>query len=359
MTPDPELGDLEEQLRRALHKEAARINVAGDGLHLIRERLTRRRRRMFWLRPTMAAAAATVVVAAVLTVPAVVRFTETNNSNPADLADSPATTSLRSPSPTPSPSPNETGTLSSASPAEPSATPETPGRQEIPLPNLDTVWPYASRDEGRVRADEDVQNRVYPRLRDARQTAVDFVQTFVGTHTQLASDGGTSLSSGIGVTVSRILPGGKQVPVTVVYLVRVRKADDSPYVVVDARAAERALATVTFDDGVGLNGTNQITVSGRLVTSAPSTTVDPEGSDSGGGTAPAATVKVELREPGDNDPVAVSPATFGDLQTSDTRIRPWLAVLSPRRALAGTGALAVWTVDTENNLLSFAVSSIG
>lgn len=195
--------DLEGLLRRSLGAEADRIEPAGDGLRRIRERTARTRNWSRWRVPALALAGAAAAVAALVAAPSLL------------------------------PSLQPSGRPAGA----PSAAP-TPGSTPIPgagVNDVRTVWPYGSRAEGFRRAGADEAARTYGDLTKPDQVAVRFVGSYVGTRSLAAVSLGAYLA-GLRMEVTR-----DGVPVSLVYLVRVRVGDDAPYVVVDAEAPASAL----------------------------------------------------------------------------------------------------------------------
>lgn len=342
MNHDAERRKLEELLREALHAEAARIQPAGEGLDRIRQRVAARRRMLSWLRPSLGVLATVCAVAA--TVTTLLLYLRSGDSQPVEsgrqaLSAHPARTASGVPTATELPAPG----LADVTPVSPDVStrsqPPTPIDGDPGLPDMTTVWPYGSRGEGLRKADRDVRSRVHPDLVDPRQTAVRFIESFVGTADKLIPDDGVRLEAGIGVTVSRLTGDGALQPVSRVYLVRVRKADDSPYVVVNAsRPGSQGQPTMTVDPGT-LQGTSELRVGGTfLVGSMPAKT---------------ASVKVELREPGGDEVLASdSPSFSPDPDVPEQQ--DWTATLTPIRKLrTPTGTVAAWTVDVQNHLLAF------
>jgi hypothetical protein len=325
---DDELPDL---LRQALHAEADRQVPAGDGLQRIRERVNARRRRLAWLRPSLAVVAAAGVVVAVTVVPTVLR----------DLGQPPPSSQQAGSQPGPA-----------AEPALPSASqpPPTQGRTASPqakLYDMRTVWPYASRAEGTSRADGDVARGVHPELTNAANAAVTFVQSYVGHQTALSAKSNGRLGSGIGVSVYRALPDGSQHLVSLVYLVRVRDADDSPYVV--AAASRSATA--------GDPTTLAVFPPAEVLPPSPGRiTVTGDSRRPGQTTAPI--VRVEIR-----DETATQDLTFNqaDLVPDpvDTDLFSWATTLSLFGAdVSKANTIAAWTQDDTGAVLEFVATPV-
>ncbi|HEY9476349.1 MAG TPA: hypothetical protein VIS06_21175, partial [Mycobacteriales bacterium] len=277
---------------------------------------------------------------------AVPLYSHTNGFGDRDAALTSTATSQRSgnraTTPVHPPSTSRAGkvaTSGSATPIEGSTAP-TPTGVDSDLPDMTTVWPYGSRREGMRRADQDVSAEVRPELDDPHQTALEFIRSFVGTTDTLVAAGDAPLAAGIGVTVSRKSSDGNQEPVSLVYLVRVRQGNDSPYVVVDASEPTHGNdpASMTVRPGV-LDGTSAMTVTG--------TVVRPDFSQ------PVASIKVELREPGQDQTLASQqPALSPDPDQAQQQL--WTATLTPIRSLSTpTGTVAAWAVDKQNHLLGF------
>jgi len=338
---DPGRREMEDLLRHALNDAAARIHPAGDGLERVRERAARRRRRLLWARPSLTVATATVLVALAATLPLYLRSTGADGDRAA-LGSASGRTHPTTSRPTSPPSASvSSAPVGSTTPdatvqGSPLATRTAPDS----LPDMTTVWPYGSRHEGSRRADQDVADSVHPVLRDPRMTAVKFIQSFVGTTDPLMADEDAPLAAGIGVTVFRKSADGDREPVSLVYLVRVRKGDDAPYVVVDASTPPQAGDPDSMSIQPGpLKGVAPLNVTGTVNPAPP----DPQ----------IASVHVELREPGQDQTLASqSPALTAD--PNQTPQQSWIATLTPIRPLSTpTGTVAAWTVDAQNHLLSF------
>ncbi|HEY9388390.1 MAG TPA: hypothetical protein VIR27_01315 [Mycobacteriales bacterium] len=345
---DRERRELEDLLRRAFTDAAEQIHPAGDGLQRVRERVAHRRRGQAWVRPGLAVAAATVLVALAAAVPLYTHGVGFGDRDAALTSTAAGQRSENAPAPADSrsASPTEPTVLSApSSPGDPDkgATDPTAASTESVLPDMTTVWPYGSRREGTLRADQDVTARIRPQLRDPRQTAVEFIRSFVGTTDTLVAAGDAPLAAGIGVTVSRKSGDGSEEPVSLVYLVRVRPGDDAPYVVVDASEPTNRNHPVSMTVRPGaLDGTSAMTVTG--------TVVRPELSPS------VASIKVELREPGQDQTLASQQPA---LPTEPDQDQPqqWTATLTPIRPLStSTGTVAAWAVDRQNHLLGFVAA---
>jgi hypothetical protein len=197
--------ELDELLRRSLRTEAERVEPAGDGLRRIRERTVRpARRRWRWRTPALVLTGAAAVVTALAAAPSVL---------PSLTAPPPAA-----------------GTSAAA--------PPTPGPTPIPgagVNDMRTVWPYPTRGDGFRDAPADQDAGRYGDLTKPDQVALRFVASYLGADSLTARSRGAYLA-GIRIEVSR---GGT--PISLVYLVRVRVADDAPYVVVDAAAPDGSL----------------------------------------------------------------------------------------------------------------------
>jgi hypothetical protein len=299
--------ELEDRLRRALTERADRVDPAPDGLSRIRQRTQRTRSRSDRLRlrgPAMALAGTVALVGAVLVAPSVL----------------PALSSGRDDT--------GAGTVSAApsSPVGGSAAGTAPGPTDTPVPgagvnDLVTVWPYASRAEGYARAEQDVAAGRYPDLTQPDLVAVTFVGSYVGTSRELAAESAGRWKAGLRMRVSRA-----GVPVSLVYLVRVRVGDDAPYVVVEATAPDLTLTVRPAPGGV-------VTAGGRRADRS--------------GAAPYA----QLRRPGADEPLA----------TARAAVRPgtdeWSVRLVPPGPRPRTGAVAAWTLDADGRLTAFAAAS--
>lgn len=336
---DPELAAL---LRAALAAEAERVEPAGDGLSRIRRRTAARPSwRDRWLVPGLALAGAAAVIAAVAVLPSV--LPSDGGGLPAG-AQTTATTRSATPSvpatsspPTGSPTPDRTsapvpGATVPPPTRRPTPSPPAPTRTEPAVTDLATVWPYASRAEGGERADRDVRDGVYPYLRDPGLTAVAFVGSFVG-RDGLSAARLDAYPPGLRMLVSR---DGR--PVSTVFLVRVRAADDAPYVVVGASRADiDGPDSLTISAPPAVAGTDPLAVGGVLRRA--------DGD-------PAPSVTVELREPGQDQPLArasVSVRVEGDATMT------WSALLTPKRPATG-GVVAAWTTDPDGGVLEFVAA---
>jgi hypothetical protein len=306
--------DLEQLLRSALDTEARRQGEpAGDGLARIRERAQRRRRWSGWMKPTLALAGAAAVGAAVVAAP---QYLTGSDDKPGLVAG--ASNRSAELSPSVSPSSAATPTLSG-----------TPIGGDQALPDMATVWPYPSRRIGHDKADGDVASGRYPDLADAGKTAVDFVASFVGDGQGLAAVRLGPVAAGVAMQVQRKDGNGEVVPVSNVYLVRVRVADDAPYVVVGASRAGMG-DTLTIAPPPRLRGTATVTVTGNV-----------RRPDEVTGKS-AATIRVSLRESGSPDDLGLGRDTVTVIGAGP---QTWSVELSPFRKLASPGVVAAWTTD--------------
>lgn len=352
---EPGRGELEDLLRRALDDTAGRVHPAGDGLERIRARVGGRRRWLAGSRPGLAVATAAVLVVLAAAVPLYLRTVPSPHHTAGQALHAVSSAPHSSPSPGPAattgPTPSESTERAISTPTAPGSDPATLINGDPTLPDVTTVWPYSSRREGNLRADEDVTEHVHPSLRDPGATALTFIRSFVGTGDSLVAGHGSPLAAGIGITVSTRSNDGQLTPVSLVYLVRVRRGDDAPYVVVDASTPPEGSASnsMTLRPGT-LRGTSAMTVDGTVIA---------------GDTAPRiASVKVELREPGQDttlasqSPPLVPDDTPGPTDQADLAgQRTWTATLTPIRPLATpTGTVAAWTVDEDNHLLAFVAA---
>lgn len=225
-------GDL---LRQVLAAEAETIRPAGDGLARIQERVQRRRFRLRLLRPVLAAASLVALVAggvvgAQLLESGVDELRVPPAAGPRPSAAAAATVPSSAATPTPSKS---RGVEKVQPPSTPSAQPSS-----LPaVPDMLTIWPYATRREAAAKATEAMRSGAMPWLLDPKQSALLFVQNFLRRPEVDVVTATRPLLAGIGVTVGRRIAGGSQVfEVTTVYLVRVSAASNAPYVVVGASA---------------------------------------------------------------------------------------------------------------------------
>jgi hypothetical protein len=233
----PDDAELEALVRRSLNAEADRIEPAGDGLRLIRERTAPDRGWSRWRVPALVLAGAAAVVAALVAAPSVL------------------------PSLTPSPN----------SAAQPSGS-ATSGPTPIPGAGVNdvlTVWPYPNRAEGFRLAEADQTAGTYGDLTRPDQVAIRFVGSYVGTRPLSVVSAG-AYQAGLRMEVRW---HGR--PISVVYVVRVRVGDDAPYVVVDA---------VAPDGTLGVDRTPTVPSSGLLTVR--------------GTVVPGAAPRVQLRTPG-------------------------------------------------------------
>jgi hypothetical protein len=328
---------LERLLRAALDSEARRLEPAGDGLAKIRERVSRRRRWASWLTPTLALAGAAAVVAALVAAPAYL----TGSGHQPLLVDQAApdrAVELSPPTSPASPAPASTAPPAPAAGTSLSGPWGTPIAGDRDLPDRVAIWPYPSRRIGHDRSDADVANGKYPNLTDAGQTAVDFVASYVGSDQQLTAVRAGPAGAGVQMLVQRKDSAGTAVPVSNVVLVRVRKADDSPYVVLAASRAGLG-DTLAFSPLPQLAGTDPLTVTGTLRRAAGTT----------GGA-----VRVALREPGSGEDLGLGTASPTDLSPALT----WSVELAPFRALTTSGVVAAWTTDADGNVEEFVAAPI-
>ena len=322
--------DLAALVRRALHEEADRHRPAGDGLARIRERLEQRRRRLSWLRPTLVVATAAGVAAAAVALPAMLRHLERGV---------PANSDAAGPASTPPPSFDTQG----------SRLPSRPARTLPPdsgVVDMRTVWPYESRAEGYYSADTDVATGRHPELTDPAQTAVTFVQRYVGPRVVLSAGSTAAKDRGLGVVVNRTLTDGSSHPVTRVYLVQVSKADRAPYVVAGAErptlATDRNTLTLLPPADPVQPGDDHITVSGTFQRADPAEVppVQVEIGDAGGS---ALSFNRATPEPSGTDP--------------DTYV--WTATISLEPGEADRAVtLAAWTVDSDAGVLEFVATPV-
>jgi hypothetical protein len=318
--------DVERLLRRALTDAATRLEPAGDGLTKIRERVHGRRRWMRWAKPTLALAGAAALLAGLVAAPA---YLLGRGGRPTLVGPAGQPAQLSEPA---------AGTA--ASPAPPGAW-GTPIAGDRSLPDRLAVWPYPSRRTGYQRADADVASGRYPDLVDPGRTAIDFIASYVGSTQGLTAVPLGPAGPGLQVLVQRSQPAQKPLPVSNVYLVRVRQADDSPYVVLGASRSkvDGPADSLTIAPPPRLSGTAAFTVTGTVRRPA--------------GTA-APTVRVALREPGSAEDLGLGSATT----TAGGPAGTWSVELSPFRRLASSGAVAAWTVDGDGLVVEFVAAPI-
>jgi hypothetical protein len=326
--------ELERLLRAALDGEARLLEPAGDGLTKIRERVGRRRWAS-WLKPTLGLVGAAAVVAALIAAPSYL----TGSGEKPLLVDQAAPSEEVELSP---PVPLDAGPTSpspsaGASPTGPWGTPIGGDRE---LPDRVAIWPYPSRRIGHDRADSDVANGRYPNLTDPGQTAVDFVASYVGSDQALSATRVGPAGAGVQMLVQRADANGHKVPVSTVNLIRVRKADDSPYVVLTASRGGLG-DTLAFAQLPQLAGTKPVTVTGSVRRPA--------------GTTRRPTVRVALREPGSGEDLGLDTASAGQ---ATGPIQTWSVDLSPFRELASSGVVAAWTTDADGNVQEFVAAPI-
>lgn len=291
--PEPPVGDdeLGALLCRALTAEADTVEPAGDGLRRIRERTATGSR---WTRPVLTLAGAAALVATLVAVPAVLP-----DPDPAPTAPAAAAATAATAAPTVAPTPPSVGY------------PLIPGAG---VNDQATVWPYGSRAAGYARADEDQAAGTYGDLTKPDLVALRFVGSYVGSARL------TAVSAGDWKAGLRMEVRWQDRPASLVYLVRVRIGDDAPYVVVDAIAPAGSLTM------------NRPPV--------PSTgPVTARGTASGG-----AVPRVQLRTPGQDTPLAATPATISGAR--------WTAPLTLPPGVR-TAALAAWTVDATGDVTAF------
>jgi hypothetical protein len=317
MTRDDER-DLEQLLRAALREEAERQHPAGDGLTRIRERAAGRRRWRTWLTPALALAGAAAVITVAVAAPSYL----TGSGSRPTLVQPGGQPAPPAPGPqTPAPTPTGLGT---------------PYGGSDNLRDMVTVWPYPSRRIGYERADADV--RTYPNLSRPDLTAVDFVASFVGDAPQLSARRHDAYPPGIRMLVVRKTDTG-EVPVSLVFLVRVRIGNDAPYVVVGAsRAGITEQDSLTVSAPPRVAGMAGFTVSGLA-----------RGNQGLGDR----TVTVQLREPGSTEVLAQQSAP---VRFDGAALREWTAVLTPLTALPSTGVVAAWTLDSGGMVQEFVAA---
>ncbi len=228
--------DLDRLLRDTLETEAQSYEPAGDGLTRIRTRVDARRARLRWLVPSIAIACTAAAVGGALAAPQLF----------------PSHRSVAPPAAHGSPSPTPT-----SSAVEP--TPSTSTGAPTALPNLPTVWPYQSRTEAAASEPDDVASSALPYLSDPKATAMHFVANYVGIKDRLQVLKTGPVEAGVGVTLGRANPNGRLFAVTTVYLVRVARGDNAPYVVVRADGPDLRITDVSAGPQKGA-----VTVTGRV-----------------------------------------------------------------------------------------------
>jgi len=312
--------DVERLLRATLREEADRLHPAGDGLTRIRERVVNRRRWRTWLTPLVALAGAAAVIAAVVAAPSYLTGSGSKD-RPAQPGGQPAPAS---PAPSPTPTQGPPGSLG------------TPYGGDDNLRDMLTVWPYPSRRIGYERADAEAQT--YPNLSRPDLTAVDFVASFVGDKQGLSARRYDAYPPGVRMLVVRETATG-EVPVSLVYLVRVRLGNDAPYVVVGAsRAGITDQDSLTISPLPTVPGTAAFRVTGLARRNQ--------------GLADR-TVILQLREPGSTEVLAQqsAPVRFGEFA-----LRTWTADLTPLQAPRSTGVVAAWTSDADGMVQEFVAA---
>lgn len=325
--------ELDRLLRRALTEEASRLEPAGDGLVKIRQRVRGRRRWSRWAMPTLALAGAAALVAALVAAPS---YLIGHGGRPALVGPAGQPAPLSEPAAT---SPGATGTAVPSGPSSPWGTPIAGDRS---LPDRVAVWPYPSRRVGYQRADADVASGRYPDLVDPGRTAIDFVASYVGSAQGLSAVSLGPSGPGLQVLVQRGRPEQAPQPVSNVYLVRVRKADNSPYVVLGASRSrlDSPAESLTLAPPPTLSGTAAFTVGGTVRRPA-------------GGPDP--TIRVALREPGSTEDLGLGSTTA---TMAGEPAQRWNVELSPFRRLTSSGAIAAWTVDGDGLVLEFVAAPI-
>lgn len=339
---DEELAAL---LRRALSDEAEKAQPAGDGLSRIRRRVAARPSwRIRWLAPGLALAGAAAMIAGIAVLRSVLPGDGGTQLVPGARQGSAASLTVSasvaptgpSATPTPGADPSRSEPTTTPPPNPSTGTPTgTPsGSGTTAVGDVPTVWPYASRREGSEKADADVRTGVHPRLGDPALTAVDFVGSFVGPEGLTATRLG-AYPPGLRMLVSR---DGR--PVSTVYLLRVRTGDGAPYVVVGA-----SRATIDPQDSLTISappavGTEPLAVGGLLRR--------PDG-------VAAPSVTVQLREPGQDQPLARTSVL--PVRSAGSATATWSAVLTPLRAPAATGVVAAWTADAGGHVLEFVAAA--
>jgi hypothetical protein len=315
--------ELERLLRSALDEESRRYEPAGDGLTKIRARVGKRR----WLRSPFALGAGALVAAAAAITAVVVVPSALRGDGGVAISTAPAATA---PPATPSGStPAPTGV--------PAPSPSTAIGGDPTLPDYAAIWPYPSRRIGYQKADTDVRAGTYPHLSDARQTAIDFVATFIGGNQGLTATVLGPYGPGLLVVVNRADEGGSPVTVSTVQLIRVRKGDDAPYIVVGASQASLGdrLKLSTLPK---LSGTEAVTIAGTETRPGEATAV-----------------RVALREPGDTQDLGLGTTA---LPPDGTSPATWTVDISPFRTLTSSGVVAAWTTRADGKVAEFVAAPI-
>ncbi|MFL6130299.1 MAG: hypothetical protein ACJ73E_14705 [Mycobacteriales bacterium] len=310
--------ELEALLRQALAEEAGRVQPAGDGLARIRQRTDRSRGWARWRMPALALAGTAALLAAIVAAPSLLPGLD------------------RTPGITPG-APGASGVPGGSTPAATATSAPAPVQSTAiagaGVNDVQTVWPYPSRRVGYTDAEQDVAAGRYPDLTRPDVAAVAFVESYVGPDQPLTAVSAGRWKAGLRMDVRR---GG--VPVSVVYLVRVRVGNDAPYVVVEATSADRQPVLV-LDPPPRLDGTATLTVGGTLRRYP-------------GNAAPALTV--QLRDPGRDEPLATARAAV----TGSAENRRWSARLVPDRpGAAPTAAVAAWITDPDGAVTQFVASA--
>lgn len=315
--------ELEALLRQALAEEAGRVEPAGDGLRRIRERTAGVRWRARWSRwsaPALALAGAAAVIAAVAVLPKMAPDDGGPRAPAAGGTTAPAATTPGSSAP---PGPADlSAPATSLLPTPPSPAPA-PSAVLIPgagVKDMATIWPYASRGDGYVRAERDIAEGAVPDLTRPGVAAVAFVESYVGPSPTLTAVSAGPWDAGLRMEVRR-----GDLPVSLVYLVRVRVGNDAPYVVVEAVAPGSLTLSAParpglLDEAVTARGTKHS--AGRL--------------------------DVQLREPGSDRPTA---AAHGTVAAGE-----WTASVG-RQPGTRVNVVAAWTSDAAGDVTAFAATA--
>ncbi len=320
MSPDDR--DLEALLRRALADEASRVEPAGDGLRLIRERTGARRTRWArWGAPALALAGAAAVILAIAVLP---RLTPDGRGANVPAADGTATPAPTTSPPAPTAGPADlTAPPTSLLPTPPSPDPA-PSPVQIPgarVADMATIWPYPSRGVAYAQAERDIEQGVVPDLTRPGVAAVAFVESYLGADQDLTAVSAGAWQAGLRMEVRR-----GDAPVSLVYLVRVRVGDDAPYVVVDAVAP--GSLTLVQPAGPGLLD--------QYLTA--------EGTKHSDGR-----LDVDLRGPGADRATAAVSGTVG--------AGTWSARLG-RQPGTRVEVVAAWTTDDDGDVIGFAATPV-
>jgi hypothetical protein len=208
------------------------------------------------------------------------------------------------------------------------ATPPTPAPApsavQIPgagVADMATIWPYASRGIGFARAERDIADGTVPDLTRPERAATAFVRSYLGSAGELTAVSVGAWQAGLRMEVRR-----DDLPVSLVYLVRVRVGNDAPYVVVDAFAP------------------------GSLTLLPPAAPRVLDGELTAGGTKHSAgRLDVQLRVPGAQEPTA---AAEGTVATGT-----WTARLG-RQPGNRVDVVAAWTTDQDGDVIAFAATAV-